>query len=479
VVETAGKSLQAGEDYEDIDSDYEKIYETAKPFMIKLITEANSYGVATKLTNLNKQIRKLNTDNKKPEDDLEDGFIDFKAYVTIAKSIRSMRDVIKTQPASNEEKEAYNNAIKSLPNFIEALENRIEENEHPKSWIPAEIQALQGKKMEPLLINNKENEKNPQPATVEDDPEDGPKDDPKETTPQGEKKFVQFKDEKSDDADMLNVQDFEDSGSEDSLNPHEDPADLFVKQEVIRKPGQAAGVNKGWKSNGSSEQVIVQHGPFNSAIYRLEKSDDLEQPLNKLETPEFTDNRLGDKKIGKRWLYTRRHFISIQGVALLEDGLDDCVEELRPKEDGESRRYRSIQILVKWLIDGIYEKSWENRTTVRRLMGSKPAVGDEGIYIAAKHQEDRYKAFLGGRRLGTERSPTVAPELARMISRRSPTPAADPYFMDHMSDHSPPPASGPTADEFNGMKAQMDMIQQLLMKLTLPTGEQAEAVLST
>ena len=127
VVETAGTALKAGKEYEDTDSDYKQIYETAKPFMIKLITEASSDSVATNLTTLNKQIKKLNKDNKKPDEDLEDGIILFKVYTTIAKSIRSMRDVIETEPTSNEEKKAYNNAIKSLPNFIEVLEERLVE----------------------------------------------------------------------------------------------------------------------------------------------------------------------------------------------------------------------------------------------------------------------------------------------------------------------------------------------------------------
>lgn len=372
VVRAAGKGISDGEEQ---DSEFKEFYDKATEFVDRLKANPQDAQAQTELDALNESITARNTENGMESDD---GTILYKRLIEFYDQIRQHLEVVESTPTSLKEKRQQDRARGFLISVEDELDTWLIECDYPEIW----------------GWDDKD--------TEEDKP------------------IFQIKIEGGDDSG-------DDGGNDREFKEEIDPEDLFVPQEIKRKPGQAVGVNEGWKASGQSEEVIVRYGPLNSAIYRLEKSGDLAQPLDKKTTEDFTDNRLGDKKIGKRWLYTRRHLISIQGVAFEENGFDDPLEELKPKYEDEKRRYRPLQIKVKWLIDGLYHKSWETRTTVQRLMGSKKSIGDKSIYVAALEQEERYKAFLNGGRAGAERSPTPSPVLARMIAERSPTPVVDPY----------------------------------------------------
>jgi len=376
VVQAAGKGITSGEEQ---DSEFKEFYDKATEFVDRLKANPQDAQAKAELDALNESIV---AQNKEEGMESDDGTILYEQLIGFYDQIRQHQEVIKNMPTSP--KRQQDRVRGFLISVEDELDKWLVECDYPEIWGWAD------------------------------------KDTEEEEDKPTQKPEFQIKIEDGDDGG-------DDGDHGDQKSEEIDPEDLFVPQEIKRKPGQAAGVNEGWKSSGQSEEVIVRYGPLNSAIYRLEKSGDLVQPLDKQTTEDFTDNRLGDKKNGKRWVYTRRHFISIQGVAFEENGIDDPLEELKPKYEDEKRRYRPIQIKVKWLIEGQYRKSWETRTTVQRLMGSKKSIGDKAIYVAALEQEERYKAFLNGGRVGAERSPTPSPVLARMIAERSPTPAVDPY----------------------------------------------------
>lgn len=484
MVQASWKALEAGDDYEGDDEQTfrEEVYAEATKFMDRLQKNPDDTEACSQLTALNDRIKEQNRKDAAEEMDvddkeLNDGIIDYEFHIHHYKINQECLELLGKKPTNDADKKVQNQARETLPKIRPLISKFNDEKGYPKTWnLPQPVAKNTG--LQGLLglagLGRA--------ATVEDGAEGTPLN----------SELPGIKLENSDGS-LGEIPKFDEPPKSEEL----DPEDLFVPQEIKRKPGQAAGVHEGWKASGASEEVIVKYGPLNSATYRLEKSGDLEQILDKTKTPEFTDHRLGDKKFGRRWLYTRRHFVSIQGVAFQDNGFDDPMEELKPKEEGEVRRYRPIQIKVKWRINDKYAKSWETRTTVQRLMGSKPAIGDKAIYIAVLHQEGRYKAFLGGDRKGADRSPSVSPELARMIANRSPTPEVDAEFQggkfqDYLSwqefqrnpkpskqrpanptlkseflspKWSPAPAPAPGLREFSQMQAQLDGMTKMMEKL--------------
>lgn len=474
MVQDSWKALEAGHDYEGDDEPTfrEKVYADATKFMDQLQKNPDNAEACKQLIALNESVKAQNREDGVDEMELHEGTIDYEFHIRHYKMAKQYQTLLGKEPTNDVEKQEQALAKETLPKIRPAIERFNEEKGYPLSW---NLPALPAKKQKTRFLGLPGNRKG---ATVEDGPES--------PTLDGPESPIEIKGEKPDGQPLHEIQELED----------DDPEALFVPQKAARRTGGAPGVNEGWKGSGASEQVIVKYGPLNSAMYRLEKSEDLAETLDKTKTPEFTEHRLGDKKNGRRWRYTRRHFVMIVGVAFEDNGFDDPMEELKPKEPGETRRYRPIQIKVKWLINGKYLKTWELRGTVRRLMGSKPELGDRAIYIAAVNQAARYNAFLGGDRIGADRSPSVSPELARLVAGRSPTPDDDNSpFQGYAAWNSKPkspkmhstkptsktnflgpnwlpanaPASvlapGPGQREFERMQAQLDGMSKMMEKL--------------
>ena len=76
-------------------------------------------------------------------------------------------------------------------------------------------------------------------------------------------------------------------------------------------------------------------------------------------------------------------------------------------------------IEVRYDIDGVKEKRWETRTTVRAYWGTGKA--DKGIYMAAIAQEDRFENWSSGKREGRDASATPGRQLTPARSERSAT----------------------------------------------------------
>ncbi|CAJ2508681.1 Uu.00g137070.m01.CDS01 [Anthostomella pinea] len=190
--------------------------------------------------------------------------------------------------------------------------------------------------------------------------------------------------------------------------------------------------------------VIVQYGPQSVSRYRMKRQSDVSTPLIKDEARNLSANRPGENKINGRYEFTKGCIKGIQGVAWVHpDNDEDPLKLLNPKNwprKGEGKRRTTPYTLVKVKLlngykDGVpqYVKSWETRSTVRRLwsvsypppttdimMGDKILIpknqsiksADVAIIMAAKRFEEKYQKYRTEEgKGGEERSPSPDPAL--------------------------------------------------------------------
>ncbi|KAF3031456.1 hypothetical protein E8E12_001078 [Didymella heteroderae] len=204
----------------------------------------------------------------------------------------------------------------------------------------------------------------------------------------------------------------------------DDSSPLFVPEEdvpeygapLLKRPGSSTEGDKttvGWTGQ-TGTKYINRYGQKSAARYRLEffadKSYD-ERDLPAEDNVSNQDNRLGDKKVGTKWKYTRRHMKSIYGVAWMSAGVDpsqDDLELLNP--NASRRRWVRTYILVAWEIPDETGKlfitmKWEPRSALRARWGGKQA--DQAIYQAACEAEKRYEEGVTGKRSAEDRTPSV------------------------------------------------------------------------
>lgn len=164
-----------------------------------------------------------------------------------------------------------------------------------------------------------------------------------------------------------------------------------------------------WKrKSGGGRIAIVQYGPLNSAVYRREdvsQSDDLSQ-VHDYSDPKL---RLGEQAAyedgRKVWKVTRRNFISVQGVAFPDTA---TYKDLNPKRK-KSQHWMHTDVFIKWKTDEGIMKSWETRTTFRRVWGKNKDDADDAIYRAAIWAEENFQEWKRGVRRAASRSPSQNP----------------------------------------------------------------------
>lgn len=213
--------------------------------------------------------------------------------------------------------------------------------------------------------------------------------------------------------------------------PKEDSSSLFVPVEevhvpveevpeygapLLKRPGSNTEGDKttvGWTGQ-TGTKYINRYGKKSAARYRLEFFADAsydEHDLPAEDNVSNQDNRLGDKKVGTKWKYTRRHMKSIYGVAWMSAGVDPSQDDLELLDPSASRkRWVRTYILVAWEIPDEAGKlfitmKWEPRSVLRARWGGKQA--DQAIYQAACEAEKRYEEAVTGKRAAWDRTPSV------------------------------------------------------------------------
>lgn len=193
----------------------------------------------------------------------------------------------------------------------------------------------------------------------------------------------------------------------------QDLEDLWSPEIARNKAGLAPDQFRmeGWKG-GRAKTIIIGRGPENASSFRMERESAVGTVLEENRVPDITLGRFGEMKYNKKFMYGKSNNPIIQGVAWFTGGIDDPLSLLvpvpKPKTlqttvDSKKKRLE-LAIKIKWVIEGVKVKSWETRTTIRRLWGLD--TGDQYIYEAAKEQERRYAEWQKGERPALARSPT-------------------------------------------------------------------------
>ena len=162
----------------------------------------------------------------------------------------------------------------------------------------------------------------------------------------------------------------------------------------------------GWL-DGYHRSYLIQYGPRNSAKYKIVPAKQFATDYVAAYDEEITcpDNRFGEQKIRKKFVYGTEHVVDIYGVAWRYGRhVQDPVEMLNPDNEDRPAQYPHTYLLIQWEKDNQREKRWETRTTLRQRWGHTEA--DYEIYNAACQAQKRYEAFRDNRRAPFDRSPT-------------------------------------------------------------------------
>lgn len=195
------------------------------------------------------------------------------------------------------------------------------------------------------------------------------------------------------------------TSQENPVSIDDDPEDLIIIDDFEDDRNGIKPTTVAWGHRGRGEVVINAYGPLNARIHRLEPGSDI---FDREHVVNFSAavNRLGEAKPDGYYIRRGHEVKTIQGVAFR--GMDK-LQNINPATHGPgAARYPETQVLLKWNIGGETKKSWETRSTIRRLWKNK-ANADKAIFEAATRAEKRHDEWKNGQREAKEKSPTPAP----------------------------------------------------------------------
>ncbi|KAJ9129372.1 hypothetical protein NKR23_g12549 [Pleurostoma richardsiae] len=238
--------------------------------------------------------------------------------------------------------------------------------------------------------------------------------------------------------------------ADDKLPPlpvYPDAEDVLSSKDM-ENPFRGRGVDEisgdvkaiGWLNTfGKGKQVILQYGPPNAARYRAVASSLVDTHIVSDDDMNLGKYRPAEEKKEGRYVVKPKTEIFFQGVAwTYPEDHEAPLQLLNPANWRSKGPFTMIRIKFEDPTQGETKegeekqwiKSWETRTTVRRILGSAKIRLDrdytwEGHVIVPKHQvikkadlaiinaaincERRRKEFLKGVRLPREKSPTPYP----------------------------------------------------------------------
>ena len=149
---------------------------------------------------------------------------------------------------------------------------------------------------------------------------------------------------------------------EDLMSPEIAQADAGLGPDDIRM--------EGWRG-ATRRLIVVGCRPKNASSYRMERESSLSVAFTYDEESDITlkENRYGEMKgCDKKYIYSKPNKPVIQGVAwLVKEAIPIPLDLLKPVPKGTRMARIEMAIKVKWTIDGVVVKSWETRSTIRRL----------------------------------------------------------------------------------------------------------------
>ncbi|KAK6857580.1 hypothetical protein PG995_006407 [Apiospora arundinis] len=236
--------------------------------------------------------------------------------------------------------------------------------------------------------------------------------------------------------------------NDDSKPPsHEDPEDVADLADVLAELGlgssyvDGSGLEAvGWTPGGMGHnQIILQDGPLNSARYRVIAENQFRTTIVQDREMNLRSYRPGEEKVDGKWAVKKGTRLTIQGVAWVYPNNHDCpIQLLNPDNwpiangrNGPKRISPFTLIKVKLGDEKGFVRSWETRSTVRRIMGNAKTtlnkdlkigehvlipktqtigLADATIIIGAKYNEIRHGEWERKERGGLHKSPSPNPE---------------------------------------------------------------------
>ncbi|KAF4338873.1 hypothetical protein FBEOM_7224 [Fusarium beomiforme] len=290
---------------------------------------------------------------------------------------------------------------------LQSLESRNEEQERLlKDLLPYEketdenILAIPEEKWKitfPEVIESSENPGSDAPMSSDNESEDGFE--PPAPRPSSEKK----KKTKTTDRQRGNVTESEVSGGEEA------DKSVTINEEALSLFGTAARKTDCITLGKTKKDVYINaYGRKGARIYKIE-----DQPDSKCNVKELPEINGFGKQLGMlkdatgKYIYTRRHVAAVYGIAF-QDDVENGVygpDSLDPAEKGD-RRWADMYVWIGWRNPDkpdMETRSWETRTTARRLWRKKT---DMMIFMAAWEADKRYNDS-GERAMSREVTPSL------------------------------------------------------------------------
>ncbi|KAK7937520.1 uncharacterized protein PG986_014388 [Apiospora aurea] len=236
--------------------------------------------------------------------------------------------------------------------------------------------------------------------------------------------------------------------NDDSKPPsHEDPEDVADLADVLAQLGVGnsyvddSGLEAvGWTTGGMGQkQIILRDGPPNAARYRVMPQNQFPTTITQDKKMNLRNYRPGEEKVDGEWVVKKGTPLTIQGVAWIYPNNHDCpIQLLNPDnwpiangKNAGTKRSPFTLIRVKLETETGFVRSWETRSTVRRILGNARTtlskdlvigesvlvpkaqtigIADAAIIIGAKFCEIRYGEWVKKERRSLDRSPSPNPE---------------------------------------------------------------------
>lgn len=396
------------------------IYRQAEPWLEQLVQNPGNMESIGQLTELNQQIVAQNKIDKVEENQ---GTIDISFFRSQLTSAQPYRKLL----AQNSQDTT---AIATMTKISELILTKAQQAGYPSDWFHLLLTPTERMK----TIRTTSLHPTPQPSGID---ATSPPNHSQPKVPdltqnssfsgvQAPKdKIVSFEanvkqEPENDDFDFLN-EDLYGGGSESAVKEDEEndgEGPMTMRKAVPRGPDGKEGVLEGWSKH--REMEIIRYGTRNAPYYRW-RYGTIE------ETEKTKDNNLGDRrgenKNGTKWSWTGRQVKALQGVCWNWD--EDDYADIEEDPYGLNlidyttwvtpQKFPHTLCKVVWTDD---TKTWETRTTVRRLFGPGNKAGDKKILENAKLTIGRYAEVGRGERPALSRSPTPG---VGMISRSRPS----------------------------------------------------------